>query len=551
MPLATFDQMLKRNRIPFAIVTITIALLGLIGIQVYWINNALSLREEQFKKDISSALINTVEKVERFETMNSFKLNDKTKQLWNNIKNQIKAHSNPTILEKSNSRDTVIEKNGQSIRINELSKEFLDTTNGIRTYEKTYSSTNNNLKLNIPNINFDFDLGDSLPSIAKNFENIGKQLMDQRAEIIDNILDEMFHMHSRKPIEKRITPKQLDSMLSEQLHMQGITTQYEFGVFDGYQNPLLYKGKSSKPFTKELIREGYTIRLFPGDYFRTPLFLSVYFPHQKRYLIGSMWMMLTFSAIFILTIIGAFYYTISTIVRQKQLSEIKNDFINNMTHELKTPISTISLACEMLSDKDVSATETQRSNYINMINDENKRLGTLVENVLTNAVIERGELKLKSQSLFLNALIKDLIQSFELQVTRRGGEIQFEPNAVNDEFDGDKVHITNVIINLLDNANKYTAETPHLKVRTYNKDNSICIAVSDNGIGISRENLKKIFDKLYRIPSGNVHDVKGFGLGLSYVKAIMEKHNGQISVESQPGKGSTFTLILPNHGKQN
>ena len=543
--------MLKRNRIPFAIVTITIALLGLIGIQVYWINNALSLREEQFKKDISSALINTVEKVERFETMNSFKLNDKTKQLWNNIKNQIKAHSNPTILEKSNSRDTVIENNGQIIKINELSKEFLDTTNGIRTYEKTYSSTNNNLKLNIPNINFDFDLGDSLPSIAKNFENIGKQLMDQRAEIIDNILDEMFHMHSRKPIEKRITPKQLDSMLSEQLHMQGITTQYEFGVFDGYQNPLLYKGKSSKQFTKELIREGYTIRLFPGDYFRTPLFLSVYFPHQKRYLIGSMWMMLTFSAIFILTIIGAFYYTISTIVKQKQLSEIKNDFINNMTHELKTPISTISLACEMLSDKDVSATETQRSNYINMINDENKRLGTLVENVLTNAVIERGELKLKSQSLYLNALIKDLIQSFELQVTRRGGEIQFEPNAVNDEFDGDKVHITNVIINLLDNANKYTAETPHLKVRTYNKDNAICIAVSDNGIGISRENLKKIFDKLYRIPSGNVHDVKGFGLGLSYVKAIMEKHNGQISVESQPGKGSTFTLILPNHGKQN
>jgi two-component system phosphate regulon sensor histidine kinase PhoR len=543
--------MLKRNRIPFIIVTISIALLGLIGIQVYWINNALTLREEQLGRDTYSALLNTVEKVERFETMNSFKLNQKTKHILNSIKNQVKSQLiNPSIIEKTTTKDTIIQRNGKPVRVREFSKEQIDTTNGTRTYEKGFT-TGNNLNLNLPNVDLNFNMGDSMPSIVKSFENIGKQLMDQRVEIIDNILNEMMQMHSHKPIEQRISPKQLDSILKEQLHMYGITAQYEFVIFDGYQNPLLYKGKSSKAYTKEFIRNGYTVRLFPGDYFHTPLLLSLYYPHQKRFLIGSMWLMLTFSGLFMLTIIGAFYYTIATIVRQKQLSEIKNDFINNMTHELKTPISTISLACEMLSDKDVSSTEAQRTNYISMIHDENKRLGTLVENVLTNAVIERGELKLKQQPLYLNALIKDLIQSFELQVTRRGGEITFESNAVNDVFDGDKVHITNVIINLLDNANKYTAETPHLKITTYNKNNSICIAVSDNGIGISRENLKKIFDKLYRIPSGNVHDVKGFGLGLSYVKAIMEKHNGQISVESQPGKGSTFTLILPTHGKQN
>ncbi len=548
MPLVTFDQMLKRTRIPFTIVTITIALLGLIGIQVYWINNALTLREEQLGRDTYSALLNTVEKVERFETMNTFKLNQKTKHILHSLKNQVKDRmANPSVIEKKTTKDTIIDQNGKQFKVREYSKEEIDTTNGTGTYERGFTTGN----LNIPNIDLNFDMNDSvIPSIAKTFDNIGKQLMDQRVEIIDNILNEMMQMHARKPIEQRISTKQLDSILKEQLHMYGITANYEFVIFDGYQNPLLYKNKSSKAYTKEFIRNGYHVRLFPGDYFNTPLILSLYYPHQKRFLIGSMWLMLTFSALFMLTIIGAFYYTISTIVRQKQLSEIKNDFINNMTHELKTPISTISLACEMLSDREVSSTDAQRSNYITMINDENKRLGTLVENVLTNAVIERGELKLKPQPLFLNALIKDLIQSFELQVTRRGGEITFVPNAVTDVFDGDKVHITNVIINLLDNANKYTAETPHLKVTTYNQENSICIAVSDNGIGISRENLKKIFEKLYRIPSGNLHDVKGFGLGLSYVKAIMEKHNGQIAVESQPGKGSTFTLILPTHGKQ-
>lgn len=546
--------MLKRNRIPIAIVTITLALLGLIGIQVYWINNALSLREEQFKKDVGSVLMRTVEKVEQLEAINSFKMNEKTRHFFNNLRKGLGQNDNASSasVERINIKDTIIEKDGKSIKIQQYSKESVDTTNGVRVYENSYSSSSgNNVNFNIPNLNLDIELGDSMENaIARNFEQIGRQFMGQRAEIVDDILNEMLEAQAREPITKRLTPRQLDSIIREELSLHSLTTQYEFAVFDAYQNPILYKSKSSRPYNKELLQQGYTIRLFPGDFFSSPLFLSIYFPHQKRFLISSMWMMLAFSALFILVIIGAFYYTLSTIVRQKKLSEIKNDFINNMTHELKTPISTISLACEMLSDKDVSATEQQRSNYVGMIRDENKRLGVLVESVLTNAVIERGELKIKPQPLYLNQLIKDLLQSFELQVTRRNGTIEFVPKAVNDAIDGDKVHITNIIFNLLDNANKYTPDTPHLKIMTYNKENNLCITVTDNGIGISRENLKKIFDKLYRVPSGNVHDVKGFGLGLSYVKAIVEKHNGQIAVESQPGKGSSFTLILPTYGKQ-
>lgn len=526
--------------------------MGLIVMQVYWINNALMVREEQFKDDLQKALTKTVIAVEEFETMNSIKINDKTKALWKSLQQQINPGTSSNKTEKITTRDTTIEKDGKSIKINEWEKEGIDSTNKVRTYEKGYTSTGGNVNMNFEGFDLNsLNIGDSVPMTAEGFQALGQKLMDNRTKIIDDILKEMMMMHMNKSIDQRISSFQLDSILKKQLNEFRITTQYEFIVVDGYKNPLMYKNKNTKQYMADFEREGNTVELFPGDYFSSPLFLSVYFPHQKRFLIGSMWVLLSFSALFILTIIGAFYYTISTIVQQKKLSEIKNDFINNMTHELKTPISTISLACEMLSDKDVSSTEKQRSNYINMINDENKRLGTLVENVLTNAVIERGELKLKPQSLYINAIIKDLIQAFEIQVHRRGGTIEFEPKAVSDLFEGDKVHITNVILNLLDNANKYTAETPHLKVMTYNQDHAICIAVTDNGIGISRDNLKKIFDKLYRVPSGNVHDVKGFGLGLSYVKAIMEKHNGQIAVESQPGRGSTFTLILPIYGKQN
>lgn len=541
--------MLKRNRIPFIITTITIALLGLIGIQVYWIKNALSLREEQFKKDISSVLLRTVDKVERFEAMKSLKSHEKTKSFWNNIQRGY-DNTNPSISQKLNMKDTVIEKDGRAVNVKQYSRETVDTSTGVRVYEKSYSSsTDNNFNIDMPDVNL--SLGDSGHALNSRPDQLGAEGIDEREAIIGNILKEMFNRNAAKPISERISPHQLDSLLNEELHMHGIHTQYEFAIFDGYQNPLLYKSKTSRAYIKELIQKGYIIRLFPGDFFSSPLFLSVYFPHQKRFLIGSMWMMLSFSALFIITIIGAFYYTISTIVRQKKLSEIRNDFINNMTHELKTPISTISLACEMLSDKDVSATEGQRSNYIGMIRDENKRLGTLVESVLTNAVIERGELKIKLQPLYINHLIKDLLQSFELQVTRRGGSIQFVPNAEVDTIQGDKVHITNVIFNLLDNANKYTPEKPELKIETFNRENKLCVSVTDNGIGISRDNLKKIFDKLYRVPSGNLHDVKGFGLGLSYVKAIVEKHNGQIEVESQPGRGSSFTIILPTYGEQN
>jgi two-component system phosphate regulon sensor histidine kinase PhoR len=409
---------------------------------------------------------------------------------------------------------------------------------------------NNFLKVEGEDVSFNFNFSDSTP-FHWQMNNVLNGMMNERNELFSDMVNELFSFETHTPIQKRINAHLLDSMLKAEFKSRGINANFEFAAMDVMNQPLLMRSPASNKSLPQLVNDGYKVPLFPGSMFQPPTLLSVYFPNQRGFLLSRMWFMLSISVVFIGIIIGAFYYTIRTILRQKKLSEIKNDFINNMTHELKTPISTISLACEMLTDVEVSATEIQRKNFIRMINDENKRLGTLVENVLQNAVIERGELKLRHDLLNLNSLIKDLIDSFKIQVERRSGTIQFHADALSDLVNVDRVHLSNVIYNLLDNANKYTTDTPEIIITTANVQNNIIVRVSDNGMGISKENQKRIFEKLFRVPSGNLHDIKGFGLGLSYVKAIVELHNGEIGVESTPGKGSTFKFLIPLYGEKN
>jgi two-component system phosphate regulon sensor histidine kinase PhoR len=263
-----------------------------------------------------------------------------------------------------------------------------------------------------------------------------------------------------------------------------------------------------------------------------------------------MWLLLTVSAMFILVIIFSFSYTVSTIIRQKKVSEIKNDFINNMTHELKTPISTISLACQALGDPDIKIKEGIVDNYINVIADENKRLAMVVENVLRTAVMDKGELKLKIVDLDLNEVVNQVLQNMKIQLERKGGQFITDIQATNTLVQADKIHLTNVVFNLVDNALKYTEKIPVIKVGTKDHKNGVIVYVEDNGIGISKENQGKVFDKLYRVPTGNIHNVKGFGLGLSYVKAIVDKHNGWIKLKSELNKGSRFELFIPHKYNQ-
>ena len=271
----------------------------------------------------------------------------------------------------------------------------------------------------------------------------------------------------------------------------------------------------------------------------------MFFPNQKTYLITQMNIMTLASTLFILVIISTFTYTIITIIRQKKLSLIKNDFINNMTHELKTPISTISLACQALSDKDVQKSETLYQSYIRVINEENQRLGMMTEKVLQTAQLEKGKLRLNKVGFNLHDVIEDAIHKIDLQLKTRHGKIFTKLNAEFSFLEADKVHLTNLVFNLLDNAIKYSSEAPNITIETENVNKGILIHVEDKGMGISKANQKKIFENLYRISTGNIHNVKGFGLGLSYVKAIVELHGGNISLQSELKKGSRFSVFIP------
>jgi two-component system phosphate regulon sensor histidine kinase PhoR len=249
--------------------------------------------------------------------------------------------------------------------------------------------------------------------------------------------------------------------------------------------------------------------------------------------------------VLILVILCCFYFAISTILKQKKLSDVKNDFINNMTHEFKTPISTISLACEVLQDEAVSKNPTQMNRYLHIIRDENKRLGQQVEKVLQAAMLDRGEVKLKLTEVDMHEVVDTVLQNIGVQIEKRSGRVDLILEADQPIIAADEVHITNIIHNLLDNANKYSVESPQISIHTRSLPDGISIRIADKGIGMTKEAINRIFDRFYRVPTGNVHNVKGFGLGLSYVKTILQGHNGSIRVESEPGKGSTFEVFLP------
>ena len=423
---------MNRRIIIFTIIVMTIALIGLMGIQIYWIRNASAVKEAVFQRTVTEVLSRVVNKVEKLEKRKA-------------------SEANP--------------------------------------YEGML--------------------------------NFNRHLL----------------------YERFITEPQLDSLIQQELNLRGIDTRFEFGIYNPERD--LFLIEKDPGLRKSLIENGSAARLFISDIFTSPEYLLLYFPHEKQFLLTELWGMLLISIILIIVIVYSFTYTITTIFRQKKLSEMKNDFINNMTHEFKTPISTISLACEALSDRDVVRSPEFTGNYINIILEENKRLAGMAEKILQTAVIEKGQLKMKREQIDLHEVITDVIKNIRIQVEIKDGVIRKQCKAANPVLWGDKVHLTNLVYNLLDNANKYSPRKPVITVRTENTSNGILLTIADHGIGISKGEQKKIFDKLYRVPTGNIQEVRGFGLGLSYVKAIVEEHHGRISLESEINKGTTFKVFLP------
>jgi two-component system phosphate regulon sensor histidine kinase PhoR len=354
---------------------------------------------------------------------------------------------------------------------------------------------------------------------------------------------EMLNVGPHLDYEEFITPDGLDSIITLELTRRGIDTRFEFGIYKPETQEFLVQKTGN--YQKQLIQKGYAYSLFSSDIFSPPEYLLVWFPNERQFLLTELWGMLLISIILIVIIVYSFAWTLASLIRQKKLSEMKNDFINNMTHEFKTPISTISLACEALSDGDIKKDETFYSRYISMIREENSRLALLSEKILQSAVIEKGQLKMKKEMVDLHSVIREVIRNIKIQVEIKDGIIFTELRANPAQLEGDKIHLTNLVYNLLDNANKYSPRKPVIRIQTENAEKGLVFSIEDNGIGISKTDQKKVFEKLYRVHTGDIHGVRGFGLGLSYVKAIVEEHCGKITITSEMNQGSKFSVYLP------
>ena len=372
------------------------------------------------------------------------------------------------------------------------------------------------------------------------------------------------YMQLKDPDHKlhSIDRTKLDSHINSELEDQGLNLSFDYAVYSNKAKEYIIRngifavpleGNASSPANESWHSPGeghdgmdnspYKVKLFTdGD---SPGFLKLYFPNKQSYLWAKELPTLLTSLLFAMLILCCFIYTIFVIFRQKKISEMKTDFINNMTHEFKTPIATISLATDSITNKSVINNESKVVRFTNIIKQENKRMLNQVEKVLQMARIDKKDFELKLTSVNLNDVVYQAAEHSRLKVTKRNGILETQLNAEQPVIEGDLTHVSNIIHNLLDNAEKYSAKEPTIVISTENNRGGVVLSVKDNGIGMTKESQKHIFDKFYRVHTGNRHDVKGFGLGLSYVKALIAAHNGTITVESELGKGSTFKLFFP------
>ena len=374
-------------------------------------------------------------------------------------------------------------------------------------------------------------------------KSVVNQFLDKKN---DSVFREHLKLVSCRKMRLEVTdivqPIILDSLLQGELKCMHLNNDYCYGIYNK-QNEKFVAGKH-KTHEGEIAKSPYQFSLSslysPGNYY-----LGIYFPNKTSLVIRKMWVMLVFSTLFMLVLIGSFVFVIHTILRQKRLSEMKNDFINNLTHEFKTPIATTSLAAEMLTKEDVMENPSRVYKYANVILDESTRLQSQVEQILQIASVEKGNFSFKFKKTNIHNLLKGVVGSFELVMKKNNVLLTTDFRADQFVLSIDKVHITNVFYNLIDNAIKYSPENPKIIVATRNTKKEIVISVKDNGIGINREFQKDVFKNLFRVPTGNLHDVRGFGLGLYYSKEVVEGCGGKIKLISAAGEGSTFEIYLP------
>lgn len=534
---------MQRIRVNFILVMVVAAMLALLSIQGFQTSQLYGRKSDAFTKRFTTAMERIALRHEKAADFRRYMhvidrdFSGKYKDiLKEEFQNMLSSQEEISI------RDTSIFSNGKMENYLVIKGKAYDSISGISTEQRVLARDVRQLRDLFKN---------GQPTVDQDSINIAVQL-DQRviqqifkkARFVNEMMIEAFRNNVYQDPSERLDVVFLDSVLKTELREENFPKTYAFMVTDEYNIPIQFKN-APPSYTDQLdTASTYRTLLFPSNSLDDDLFLHISFPKQKTFLLMELWAPLAVNLTLVILIITALIFMFRTILTQKKLSELKNDFISNMTHEFKTPISTISLACQAMNDSDmVGGENAATAPYVKMINAENERLSVLVERILQSATLDRGELKLRKERFLLNEIIHDIVQRAEFRASESNGHVKLESTTELIEITGDKMHTTNMISNLVDNAIKYS-KVPKVTVHLERKGKQILVRVVDEGMGIKKEHLNKIFEKLYRIPTGNVHNVKGFGLGLSYVKAIADLHNWNISVKSTYGVGSEFTIAI-------
>jgi len=505
---------MKKHTIWILAILMAITFIGLLCIQIFYMKNIVQIRYEQFKQGVRQSLVSVAQRLEQ----------DEARYFLEEDVNSVHSYS------------IIAQYLGDNVPNLSGVKYSFTTSTGLVADFTIKGDVQEISKLQIGNYVIDH---------YRNLQNSYHNRYLYQKGMIDDVILNIVSSASNRPIRERADSAVVARYLRQELDTLGLRMPFEFAIAN-YAGTVLYK--SSDFQASHTDRDNMFIQaLFPNDNTGRLNYLKVYFPTKKDYIFSSIsFMVPAFAFTFILLII--FVFTIIVAFRQKKLTEMKNDFINNMTHEFKTPISSISLAAQMLSDEAVRKSPAMMQQISNVINDETKRLRFQVEKVLLMSMFDRQKVSLKLKEIDANTAINNIVNTFKLKVEKYGGRINARLDAEDAIVSVDEMHFTNVIFNLLDNAVKYRKEDEPLRLTITTADTSsgkLRISIADNGIGIKRENLKKVFERFYRVSTGNRHDVKGFGLGLAYVHKMITLMGGQIKVESEFGKGTCFIITLP------
>ena len=534
------------------VIMMALSIIGITLVQIRWIRNAVGIRNDNFNIAAYNSLNATANAIESNRQMNLFNnYMFPRSPLYDDTLSLLEEYINFGSYVTNESGGFSINITNQSRRVlnpadNGVNSEFIIAGDSLISSDSVtlvITPYDNNSSIRILKEGEQMNPSEGSVIMSGNdFRDWIRKRSGQIQNLGDRMLSQIFE--SEKTFE--VDNDEIRYTMNRILPYYGIQTPYEFTLI---RNGEVGTPSSDRISGNEFLRSNYKVQLFPDNVVNKDIVLSVVFPEKTNYVLGSMMWMLGGSLIFSLFIFSTFALSLYSIIRQKKVSEVKSDFINNMTHEFKTPIATISLAADTITNPKVLKDESSIRHFVGMIKRENSRMNKQVETILQIASLDKKEIEFRFEDTDLHAIIAHVVESMEIQVQQKSGSLDVELNAGDFIVYGDPEHITNLIHNLLDNAIKYSTESLRIRVRTENSDGGIILSVEDNGIGMSKNVQAKIFERFYRKTTGDVHDVKGFGLGLNYVKAIVDAHKGNISVHSEPGKGSRFDIFLPLSGR--